>query len=143
MDPERSESAHQAEPIGPVTLTIKQTPASIVIETRRSNPRRTLTQTEILTFKLDGTETTTPGRNGVPVKTRAHWNGSDLVAETERNIEAASITTMYVYTLDPKGQEITVHKSLTVQHGYQFEGAKNTGTGIDVFVRTKAAKAGR
>ena len=29
MDPSRSESAHQAVPIGPVTLVIKQTPAEI------------------------------------------------------------------------------------------------------------------
>ena len=37
MDASRSESAHQAVPIGPVTLVIKQTATDLSIETRRSD----------------------------------------------------------------------------------------------------------
>src|SRR5579872_7225790 len=65
MDPTRSESAHQAVPIGPVTLLIKQTPSEITVETRRA------TQREILTYSLDGTETTKQG-----ITCRARWDGS-------------------------------------------------------------------
>ena len=45
MDASRSESAHQAVPIGPVTLTIKQTPAAIASkrgERRKISRRRPL-----------------------------------------------------------------------------------------------------
>jgi hypothetical protein len=39
--------------------------------------------------------------------------------------------------MDARGKEVTVRKTLTVQHGYQFQDAKNVGTGIDIFVKTK------
>ena len=35
MDPSRSESAHQAVPIGAVVLVVRQTATSITLETRR------------------------------------------------------------------------------------------------------------
>ena len=66
MDPARSESAHQAVPIGPVTLVIDQTATELRIETRRSGRGGGAAQSEILTYKLDGTESTIPLPNGAP-----------------------------------------------------------------------------
>jgi hypothetical protein len=141
MDAARSESAHQAVPIGPVTMIIKQTATELSIETRRGEPNKTATHGEILTYKLDGSESTTAATDGALVKCRAYWEGAKLITGTTRNIQEATITTLFVHSLDPKVNEMTVHKTLTVQHGYQFEGAKNSGTGTDVFIKTKTATA--
>jgi hypothetical protein len=140
MDPARSESAHQAVPIGPVTLVINQTATELRIETRRNDRGGTAIQSETLTYKLDGTESTIAAQIGAPVKTKAHWNGNKLVTETERNVQGSSVTTMYIHSLGPKGRkELTVDKTLLVQHGYQFEGSKSYGTGRDVFIKTKGS----
>ena len=63
--------------------------------------------------------------NGAPpVKTKAHWNGDKLVTETERNVQGSTVTTTYIHSLDPKKmKELTIDKTLLIQHGYQFEGA--------------------
>ena len=42
---------------------------------------------------------------------------------------------MHVFSLDASGKELTIDKTFTVQHGYQFQGAKNTGSGKDVFIK--------
>ena len=139
MDAARSESAHQAVPIGPVTLVIKQSATELTIETRRSDTDKNQIHSETLTYKLDGSESTVAGTDGTPIKSQAHWEGTKLVTGTTRNIEGSTVTTTYVHSLDPKGNELTVHKTLTVQHGYQFDGAKNSGTGTDVFIKAKAA----
>jgi len=137
MDAARSESAHQAVPIGPVTLVIERNASSVTIETRKGG--RKSASTEKLTYFLDGSETSTSAKNGVAVKAKARWNGTKLVTETARNIQGSTVTTMCVFSLDPGGHELTVDRSLTVQHGYQFEGAATTGKAKDVFVRSKSA----
>lgn len=137
MDPSRSESAHQAVPIGPVTVVIKQTPAEISIETKKSERNNKGATTETLTYKLDGSESTIAGTSGVPIKVKAHWDGTRLVTETSRNLQDSTITTVYVLSLDPSGKEMTIDKTLTVQHGYQFQGAASSGTGKDVFTKVR------
>jgi hypothetical protein len=44
---------------------------------------------------------------------------------------------MHVFSLDASGKELTIDKTFTVQHGYQFQGAKNTGSGKDVFIKRR------
>ena len=141
MDAARSESAHQAVPIGPVTLVIKQTATELTIETRRSDTDKSEIHSETLTYKLDGSESTVAGTDGTPIKSQAHWEGMKLVTGTTRDIQGSTVTTRYVHSLDPSANELTVQKTLTVQHGYQFDGAKSYGTGTDVFIKFKAAAA--
>jgi hypothetical protein len=136
MDASRSESAHQATPIGPVTVIIERSADELSIETRKGSDRKPAS-TEKLTYRLDGAESSTVNNAGTQIKAKAHWDGSKLVTETTRNIQGSTVTTMCVFSLDASGNELTVDKSLTVQHGYQFEGAANTGTAKDVFTRTK------
>jgi hypothetical protein len=136
MDASRSESAHQAVPIGPVLLVVKQTRTDITIETRRTGAGTTGVQSEVLPYRLNGAETTTVLDGEEPVKTKAHWEGHKLITETERSIHGASVTTRHVHTLNATGKELKVEKTLTVQHGYQFEGAKSYGSGTDVFVKS-------
>ncbi len=134
MDAARSESAHQAAPIGPVTLIIERNASELTIETRKGNDRKA---GEKLTYKLDGSESSTASSSGEQIKAKAHWDGPRLVTETARNIQGSTVTTMSIYSLDSSGNELTVDKSLTVQHGYQFEGAANTGKAKDIFTRSK------
>jgi hypothetical protein len=136
MDPSRSESAHQAVPMGSMVLVIKQTPAEISIETRTTADAQTPAQSEVLVYKLNGSETKNALKNQEPVKTKAHWDGRKLITETERSVHEASVTTRYIHSLSANGKELKVEKTLTVQHGYQFEGAKNYGSGTDVFVKS-------
>ena len=132
MDATRSESAHQAVPSGPVTMVISQSPAEIGIETRRGR------SSETLIYKLDGSENAKANGAGTPVSTKAHWEGAKLVTETERNVQNSTVTTRYVLDQSADGAEMTIDKTLTIQHGYQFQGANNIGRGKDVFVRVKA-----
>src|SRR5712671_3714484 len=72
MDPSRSESAHQAVPIGPVTLIIKQNAAELSIETRRAQKHKPAIFSEALTFKLDGSENSIVGAYGAQIQAKAH-----------------------------------------------------------------------
>jgi hypothetical protein len=136
MDPSRSESAHQAQPIGPVTLVITRNADNLTIETRKGAGRKS-SSSEKLTYKFDGPAISTADTSGGQIKAKAHWDGPKLVTETARNVQGSTVTTMSVFSLDASGNELTVQKSLTVQHGYQFEGAANTGTAKDVFIRAR------
>jgi hypothetical protein len=139
-DPARSESAHQSTPIGPITLEISQTGAGVTIETRTGPKDRPAVANEKLIYRLDGTENAMPGASGVEVICKAHWKGENLVAETIRNLNGATVTTHWELSMNPNGKEITVHKTLSVQHGYQASGpANNVGSGTDVFVRVRSA----
>src|SRR5256885_7122426 len=79
MDPARSESAHQAVPIGPVTLVIRQTATELSIETRRSDSNKAEIHSETVTYKLDGSESTVAATDGALIKSQAHWDGTKLV----------------------------------------------------------------
>src|SRR6185436_7663591 len=68
MDGSRNASAHQAVPIGPVVLVIKQTAVELRIETRRSEKGKSAASTESLTFRLDGVESSVLGNYGGQVK---------------------------------------------------------------------------
>ncbi len=130
MDTTRSESAHSGAP-GPVTLVIKQTPTEVSIETRRSG------QSETLIYKLDGSETKKPAQDNGPFEWRARWQGPKLVTEIHRNVNRATVTIEETFILDPKAKELTVDRTLTVQHGYSMRGAKNYSSGKDVFIKAR------
>src|SRR5438046_7655488 len=70
MDPSRSESAAQKEPIGPVTIVIAQTEHDVKIETTSSEA------SSAVTYRLDGSEVTVPGGTA-----KTHWEGPTLVTE--------------------------------------------------------------
>jgi hypothetical protein len=139
-DAARSESAHQAVPIGPITLIVSQTATEISIETRTRSKDRPLIANERLNYRLDGSETTMAGNSGVPIVCKAHWEGADLVTETVRNVSGSTVTTRWVLRMDTRSKELTIKKTLTVQHGYQSPEAKNVGTGTDVFVKTGSGR---
>ena len=126
LDPSRSESAMQAEPIGPVTLNITQTANEIRIET--VTPRAT----SIETFNLTGRDV--PLANGAG---RARWFGDMLVVDTVRDVRGVSVTTKQSRRVTADGSEMHVDNILEVQHGYTLAKTKNYGAGRDVYVRIR------
>ncbi|HVW86900.1 MAG TPA: hypothetical protein VHB50_19575 [Bryobacteraceae bacterium] len=136
MDAERSESAHQGVPTTAAAIVIRQTPRGFSVETTRSETGEPKPFHEMIEFRLDSSETTNTGDAGVTVTGRARWEGNKLVTETVRNVQDSTVTTLYRHSLSRNGREMTVEKTLTVQHGYQFRGSVTTGSGKDVFVRS-------
>lgn len=128
MDATRSESAAQAEPIGPVTLVIVQTPNDLKIETTRAQGSSTAT------YKFDGSKITLS--NGTAT---THWDGPKLVTEGVFDVQGATVTTTEIRTMAAGGNEILVDKTVVVQHGYPdtLKGTQNYTAGKDVFVRVK------
>ena len=128
MDPTRSESAAQGEPVGPVTLVIQQTANELRIETTRTQGSSTAT------YKLDGSETTLPAGTAT-----THWDGTTLVTEVVRHLQGQAVTTKEVRRLSADGSEMLVEMALVVQHGYQNNvvGASNYGAAKDVYVRSR------
>jgi hypothetical protein len=136
MDPARSESAHQDTPGGASTLVISVTEGSLNLETTWSDGNNPRAFHEILNLKLDGSETVGQSDSGNSVTGKARRDGAKLVVETSRNIQDSTVTTMDVYVLSKDGREMTIDKTLTVQHGYQgVNAALTTGHAKDVFIR--------
>jgi hypothetical protein len=131
MDTTRSESAHSTPPSGPVTLGITQSDTELIVETTRNG------QTETIAYKLDGSETKKPAQDNGPFQWSAKWDGPTLITETHRNINRTTITIKEALSLDSTSKELTVDRTLTVQHGYQMRGGKNYSSGRDVFVKAK------
>jgi Na+-transporting methylmalonyl-CoA/oxaloacetate decarboxylase gamma subunit len=141
MDAARSESAHQDVPTGSSKVRIEHTETGLRMETTRTEDGKPAAFHEILNLKTDGSETVSAGDSGVEVTAKAHWDGSKLVVETVRTVQDSTVTTVYVHTVAPGGREMTIDKTLSVQHGYQGVGtAPNTGHGKDVFVRVVETK---
>jgi len=126
MDPSRSESAAQAEPIGPVTLVITQTPAELKVETTGS------TGTTAATYKLDGSKITVAAGTS-----STHWDGAKLVTDSVLDVNGATVTATETRTLTAGGNEMLVEKTVVVQHGYPdtLKGTPNYVAGKDVFVK--------
>ena len=125
MDSSRSESAAQAEPIGPVTLVIVQTSNDVKIETTRAQG------SSKVTHKLDGSKVTVA--NGTLT---THWDGAKLVTEGVYDVNGSAVTMTEIRTLAPGGNEMLVEKTVVVQHGYpdSLKGTQNYVGGKDVFV---------
>jgi hypothetical protein len=135
MDAARSESAHQDAAVGASTLVIRCNAGEVTIETTRDPEGDAPAFHELLVFPLDGSERSNTGNAGVMVTGKLRRDGAKFITETARNVQNSTVTTVYVHTLGPNGREMTVDKTLTVQHGYQGMSATNSGHGKDVFIR--------
>lgn len=131
MDSARSDSPHSAAATGPVTLVIKQSDSEVSIETKQGG------KSETLVYKLDGSESEKPAQDNGPYRWRAMWEGAKLSTETHRNINRSTVTVKEVRSLENKGAEMIVERTLVVQHGYTMRGAQNYSSGKDVFVKAR------
>jgi hypothetical protein len=126
MDPSRSESAMQNDPVGSMTVTITQTLIEMQMDISRDG------KTGRVTYRLDGSPSVVP--NGTAT---SHWDGGALMTETLLTIQGQTVTTKETRRLNDAEDEMTVETILEVQHGYSLSGTKNYGAGKDVFVRTR------
>lgn len=126
MDPSRSESAMQGEPVGAITVVITQTGNEIRIETTTPRTR----SAEV--YRLDGSESTITG--GVAT---ARWFGDALFVDAVRDVSGVSVTTKQMRQLTPDGNEMQVDNVVEVQHGYTLARAQTYGAGKDMFIRVR------
>ncbi|HKY20029.1 MAG TPA: hypothetical protein VJM31_02320 [Vicinamibacterales bacterium] len=134
MDPARSEAAAQGTPIGPVVLTIRQTPGEVRIETTRNG------RTEVVRYLPAEANVVSAGE----LIGAFRWDSSKLITRIVADINKQAITVEEIRSLDPTGKEMTVEVNLVVEHGYQSGGtgvvrpqnSPNSSKGINVFVRT-------
>lgn len=100
---------------GLVTLTIKQTPSELTIETMRGQ------NTQTATYKLDGSESTNPSGRGGEAKSKTHWEGATLVTEQTQTVNGPNgemtITSKIVRSLGADGKEMTVVATLNGPQG--------------------------
>jgi hypothetical protein len=91
--------------IGAGSVTIKQMGTELAITSEgRQGP-------QTMTYKLDGSESSNEvmGRGGAQtVKSKARWDGANLVVETTRDFNGMSITTKEVRRLDGKDMIVEV-----------------------------------
>ena len=135
MDLSRSAAAAQGTPIGPVSVSIQQTPDEVRIETTRNG------STEAVRYFPEEMKRATPSETAGTFR----WQGAQLVTNLAVYINNQAVTTSEVRTLNPEGTEMTVTITLVVQHGYDSgassaPGSKNfpnTSTGTNVFVRVR------
>jgi hypothetical protein len=134
MDLARSEAAAQGNPIGPVSVAIRQMPDELRIETTRNG------RTETVRYLPASVKATAPSE----MLGAFRWEGAKLVTTFVTDINKQAITVQEVRSLDPAGREMTVELTLVVEHGYQSGGtglvrsqnSPNTSKGVNVFVRT-------
>jgi hypothetical protein len=126
MDRSRSESAMQADPIGPTTIVITQTSTGLQIATTRDG------RTAAITYRFDGSPSQIPGGTAT-----SHWEGPMLVTESVRDIQGQTVTTKESRRLSENGSEMLVDTVLVVHHGYTLKGTQSYGAGKDVFTRVR------
>jgi hypothetical protein len=126
MDPARSTSAGENEPVRSQILTITATDRALSIE--RKWPEQG-DRTELVTYKR-GTANASSGIENI-----WYWEGQRLVAEATHNVSGQTVRTKEVYSIDPSG-DLSVQRLLVVEHGYTLKGGKNYGSGTDVYKKT-------
>jgi hypothetical protein len=134
MDLSRSEAAAQGTPIGPVTLTIRQTANEIWIDTTRNGG------TQTVRYLPAGMKPTVGELAGT-----FRWDGVRLITNLITDINNQAVTFEEVRSLSADGAEMAVEVTLVVQHGYQTGGgglvrsanSPNTSTGKNVFVKAR------
>lgn len=124
MDPERSVTAKQVHPVGPVTIEVTQAPDRITVRTTASGR----TRTDVYRFD----SAATPSAPGEAV---ARWKDGALELDAVRTISGQSVTHTQSWRLAENGSELHVESVLNVQHGYSAVGSQVYATGLDVYVR--------
>ena len=129
MDVSRSDATE-----GPMTVTIRQAPEEIFIETTQGGSAQAVryvpeTAKPVVTDETAGT---------------FRWEGSQLVTHLVAHINKQAVTVAEVRKLNAEGTEMSVAVTLVVQHGYSgttlAPGAKNppnTATGTNLFVKAR------
>ncbi len=129
MDPARSESTRQGEPIAvPYTVVITQSGSDLRVETQRGE------RTESIRYKVGAAHAPASGAD-TRLQPEAYWDGDKLVTETQRQVQGYAVTVKEVRSLTRGGAEMIMETTVIVQHGYTMSGVQNYGMARDVFTR--------
>ena len=129
MDPSRSGSPGQNQPVTKMTLNIVQTATEVRIESISGAE-----QPLVSTYQM-GAKPKQPGElPGADVKL-AYWDGNQLVLERGGSISGQTVSMKQTLALNPALNELVLERLVIVQHGYSLRGTKNYATVKDVFTR--------
>lgn len=129
MDPSRSASAVQNEPIQSKTLRITEAEDTLTID--RTTDERSFT-TRYRRASPGAPVFRADGFHGI-----FYWDGPRLVTETAGNVSDKTVRTRETYTIDSVQDELVVETVAIVEHGYAVRGGRNYATGEDVYLRRR------
>jgi hypothetical protein len=129
MDPARSGSPTQSQPVLEMTFVIEQVADQIRLDMQSSN-RSPITATYVV-----GPAPKLPADALGAGQQRAYWDGKQLIVERGGTISGQTVSSKQTLTLSPDQSELIVERVVIVQHGYTLKGTNNYATVKDVFVR--------
>jgi hypothetical protein len=128
MDPSRSQSAVQNEPVTSLTLVINQGATELMVETRRDDRVQNVTYRPGTPHAMNSDAS----RTG-PLASVWYVDGPRVITEMVSDVNGMTVQHRAIYTLEAGGAEMTVESLTVVEHGYSLRGAQNYGSGKDVF----------
>jgi hypothetical protein len=129
MVADRSGSPQQSEPVTRMTFIIAQAADQIRIDSTSNNDKP---------ISAAYPFTPVPRQPSEPLsanQARAYWQGNKLVVERGGTINGQTVSAKQLLSLNADQSELTVERTVIVQHGYTLKGTKNYATVKDVFAR--------
>jgi len=131
MVPDRSGSPQQSEPVTRMTFVIAQAADQIRIESTSNNDKPITASYPFAAVPKQPSEPMSANQS------RAYWQGGKLVVERGGTINGQTVSARQLLSLSPDQSELTVERTVIVQHGYTLKGTPNYATVTDVFVRAR------
>lgn len=131
MVAERSGSPQQSEPVTKMMFVIAQTPDQIRIESTSNDAK------PIVADYPFGPEPKQPSGPLSAGQARAYWQGDKLVVERGGTINGQTVSAKQLLSLNSDRSELTVERTVIVQHGYTLKGTPNYATVTDVFSKVR------
>ena len=131
MIPDRSGSPGQSQPVTTMTFVITQTADQIQIDST-SGADKTINAVYPL-----GPAPRQPPEPLSANQARAYWQGNTLVVERGGTISGQTVSAKQLLSLNADRSELTVERTVIVQHGYTLKGTPNYSTVTDVFARAR------
>lgn len=129
MEPDKSGSPEQSQPITRMTFVIAQTPDNIRLDITSGDDKPVSVTYPIVPAPKIPEDALPSGEQ------RAFWQGNTLVAERGVTISGQTVSTKQTLSLSADRSEMTVQRLVIVQHGYTLKGTPNYATVTDVFKR--------
>src|SRR5262245_41986350 len=129
MIPDRSGSPGQSVPITSMTFVIAQDGEQIRIDSTSGSDKT------ISASYPFGPAPTGPSEPLSANQSRAYWQGDTLVVERGGTISGQTVSAKQLLRLNAERSELTVERTVIVQHGYTLKDTPNYGRVTDVFKR--------
>jgi hypothetical protein len=131
MVPDRSGSPQQSVPVTKMTFVITQAADQIQLESTSNGDK------PIVASYPFGPVPKQPAEPLSAAQSRAYWQGNKLVVERGGTINGQTVSAKQQLSLNADRSELTIERTVIVQHGYTLKGTPNYATVTDVFVRAR------